>query len=116
MAAAETGEGSLEQLLAKVTLGPAPPQFHHVPPQLELRYAALLRDLMSQHADAEIDAAKRKSFEAEVQARSASMMLWAFTAAVLFLPAEEQDKDAVSRAHDFAVVDVVRKRLQLAET
>eukprot|EP00973_Karenia_brevis_P093229 12416321-Karenia_brevis.AAC.1 len=69
---------------------PAPPQLHHVPPQLETRYASLLRDLISEHADAELEADKRGSMESELRAMLASRKLWAFNAAVLHMPTPDE--------------------------
>jgi hypothetical protein len=115
------GEMSLEQLLASIVSLPAPPQLHHVPAMFESRYASLLRDLLGSHADAEIEMHKRRSMEAEMNTIVASQKLWAFNAAVLYMPRQTNSSgDRGSNARDahteFDTVDVIRKRLQLAET
>eukprot|EP00973_Karenia_brevis_P004500 615799-Karenia_brevis.AAC.1 len=105
-------------LLQELTSRPAPHMFHHVPTQLEVRFGELLRDRLSVHADAELDAAKHPGAAAEEKAMLESQRLWTLTPAILAVPSRQQQTIGSAEPHNdnFETVEIIRKRLQKAET
>ena len=112
----DVGE-AVDDILRIVTALPAPPLLHRVPAVLELRYGCLLRDALLNHVQSEQDAVNHPSFEAIQRATTASRFLWALTPALLRYPASGDMSKCPDNMHtSFAVIKIVKQRLQLAES
>eukprot|EP00973_Karenia_brevis_P053436 7427053-Karenia_brevis.AAC.1 len=89
---------------------------HHPPRQLEQRIAEAIRDAIHEHADAEIEAKRHPSYDAEQRAKMLSQRLWSLTPALLAIPLDKRRQPLDTLHTDFEIVEVVRKRLQKLET
>lgn len=114
-ASAERDEQTLLEAVASL---PAPKMLHHPPAKLELRLLELIRDALNDHADAEAQAHKHPTYEKIEYAKQCSRKLWAMAPAILAVPAEalNQTQDPAGMQYKFEVAEVVRGRLQMAET
>lgn len=106
-----------QQLLDEITNRPAPYMLRHAPSKFELRIAELLRDAISKHADSEIEASRHPTVENRSYAKFWSQHLWALTPAFLAIPSKVKEKRDEAQLHvNFEMAEVVRSRLQKAET
>ena len=108
-----------ETLLNMIVSSPAPRLLHHAPSIFDSRTYELLRDAISAHADAELDFSKHPGAESEERANYYSQRLWALMPVLLAIPLDFQRNgqgDDAQLHTKFELVELVRKRLQIAET